>query len=40
MRRPLRTLAILQVLEDLRLGRFKLNPKIPESKFKPGDPPR
>ncbi len=27
-----------QVLEDLRLGKFKLNPKIQESKFKPGDP--
>ena len=29
-----------KVLEDLRLGKFKLNPRIPESKFKPGDPPR
>lgn len=29
-----------QVLEDLRLRRFKLNPKIRESKFKAYDPPR
>ena len=29
-----------RVLEDLRLGKFKLNPKIPQSKFKPGDPAR
>ena len=29
-----------QVLEDLRLRKFKLNPKIAESKFKASDPPR
>ena len=29
-----------QVLEDLRLGKFKLNPKIPESKFKANEPAR
>jgi hypothetical protein len=29
-----------KVLEDLRLGKFKLNPKIPESTFKTGDPQR
>jgi hypothetical protein len=40
MRRVLRALAILQVLEDLRLGKFKLNPKIQESKFKASDPAR